>query len=221
MITDAGTGTSVGASFLATTSSSTIGLTALPTSNTALTSLASQLSGGEAVLSDWTFLSANYTSGNPVYLSLSVAGGYSHDDFDVWGYNGNAWTALATNDFAFDGSFASFTAYALNGYSYAVTGVALLPGDANGDGKVDINDLTIVLTNFGKSTGMIWSSGDFNNDGKVDINDLTIVLTNFGETAGSSLAAVPEPSCVILLGISVIGWLGHAWRRRTVQGMFP
>ena len=115
LITDAGAGTSVGASFLATTSSSTIGLTALPTSSTALSSLASQLSGGESVLSGWTFLSANYTAGNPVYLSLSIAGGYSHDDFDVWGYNGNAWTALAASDLAFDGSFANFTAYALNG----------------------------------------------------------------------------------------------------------
>ena len=99
--------------------------------------------------------------GNPVYLSLSVAGGYSHDDFDVWGYNGNAWTALAASDLAFDGSFANFTAYALNGDSYAVTGVALLPGDANGDGKVDINDLTIVLANFGKTAGMNWSTGRF------------------------------------------------------------
>ena len=35
------------------------------------------------------------------------------------------------------------------------------PGDANGDGKMDINDLTIVLTNFGTS-GRTWSQGDFN-----------------------------------------------------------
>ena len=34
------------------------------------------------------------------------------------------------------------------------------PGDANGDGKVDINDLTIVLTNYDK-TGMAWSQGEF------------------------------------------------------------
>ena len=182
LITDAGAGTSVGASFLATTSPSTIGLTALPTSSTALSSLASRLSGGESVLSGWTFLTANYTSGDPVYLSLSIGGGYSHDDFDVWGYNGNAWTALAANDLAFDGSFASFTAYALNGYSYAVTGVAILPGDANGDGKVDVNDLTIVLTNYGK-TGMSWSRGDFNNDGKVDINDLSSLLANYGQSS--------------------------------------
>ena len=28
---------------------------------------------------------------------------------------------------------------------------AASPGDANGDGKVDVNDLTIVLTNFDKT----------------------------------------------------------------------
>ena len=74
-----------------------------------------------------------------------------------------------------------------------------LPGDANLDGKVDINDLTKVLTNYNLSTGMAWGDGDFNGDGKVDINDLTIVLTSYGQSLGSSagrsgLAAVPEPS---------------------------
>ena len=44
---------------------------------------------------------------------------------------------------------------------------------------MDINDLTIVLTNYGKS-GMTWGTGDSNSDGKADINDLTIVLTNYG-----------------------------------------
>ena len=34
------------------------------------------------------------------------------------------------------------------------------PGDANLDGQVDINDLTIVLTNFGQ-TGMTWAQGEF------------------------------------------------------------
>ena len=46
---------------------------------------------------------------------------------------------------------------------------------------------------------MTWSTGDFNQDGQVDINDLTIVLAHYNQTAGSSLAAVPEPSSVALL----------------------
>ena len=61
------------------------------------------------------------------------------------------------------------------------------PGDANGDGKVDINDLTIVLSNYGR-TGMKWTQGCMDGDpaGAVDINDLTIVLSNYGKVYGSS-----------------------------------
>ena len=51
-----------------------------------------------------------------------------------------------------------------------------LAGDANGNSQVDINDLTIVLANYGQSVGMSWYSGEFTGDGPVDINDLTIVL---------------------------------------------
>ena len=54
-----------------------------------------------------------------------------------------------------------------------------IPGDANLDGKVDVNDLTIVLSNFGQTAGMDWSTGDFNGDGRVDVNDLTTVLSAF------------------------------------------
>jgi probable HAF family extracellular repeat protein len=74
------------------------------------------------------------------------------------------------------------------------------PGDANGDGRVDINDLTIVLANYGQ-TGMAWSQGCMDGDptGAVDINDLTIVLANYGTTYGTGLAAVPEPSTIALL----------------------
>ena len=66
----------------------------------------------------------------------------------------------------------------------------VLPGDANLDGKVDVNDLTIVLSNFGKTAGMSWTTGDFNGDGRVDVNDLTILLTDFGQTLGSSAATM-------------------------------
>ena len=94
--------------------------------------------------------------------------------------------------------------------------VPLLPGDANGDGRVDINDLTVVLANFGM-TGCVWSEGCMDGDptGRVDVNDLTIVLANFGEGTGSSagLAAVPEPSILVLAATAPLGLLGRALRK--------
>ena len=89
------------------------------------------------------------------------------------GAAGQAWTSGGNYYIQLDAS---------GGGVEALVSVPQLPGDANGDGKVDINDLTVVLTNFGLTAGAVWSQGDFQNDGKVDINDLTIVLTNFGQT---------------------------------------
>ena len=79
------------------------------------------------------------------------------------------------------------------------------------------NNLTIVLANYGQ-TGTTWGQGDFNGDGDVDVNDLTIVLANYAQSVGSSLAAVPEPSGVVFLGIAAASLLSHAWRRRTRPG---
>ena len=88
------------------------------------------------------------------------------------------------------------------------------------DPVVDINDLTIVLANFG-STGCVWSQGCMDGDstGTVDVNDLTIVLANFGTTYGASatgLAAAPEPSTLALLLASAACLFAVAWRRRQV-----
>ena len=86
------------------------------------------------------------------------------------------------------------------------------PGDANLDGRVDVNDLTIVLSHFGQ-TGATWAQGEFTGDGKVDVNDLTIVLSHFGQTVGASAgapAAVPEPCALALLAAGLLasaGWV--------------
>jgi probable HAF family extracellular repeat protein len=104
-----------------------------------------------------------------------------------------------------------------HGYLLApLSGSASQEGDANLDGRVDINDLTIVLTNFGRTAGMSWATGDFVGDGKVDINDLSIVLANFGwnvSTSAAGASAVPEPSGLALLGVIAGGLLGVGGRR--------
>ena len=99
----------------------------------------------------------------------------------------------------------------LVGLNLAVFALHLLSGDANGDGTVDINDLTIVLANYNQ-TGMTWSQGEFTGSGTVDINDVTIVLANYGTTSGTGMKAVPEPSCVVLLGVGAIALLAFALR---------
>ncbi len=220
-------GTSLGASFPATTSSTRIDLTATTLTGAPLSSLQGDLPVGQAVLDGWGISTTGYSAGSPAYLSFLIGAGYtpyqlataafSRDNLSVWDYNGTTWSPFQANDLTFDGTYASFSVTALSGYDYAVVGTPLQLGDANRDGRVDVNDLTIVLTNFGQSRGMSWSTGDFTGDGTVDVNDLTIVLSNFGETAGSSAAGmvpVPEPSTIALLLAFAACLLAYAWRRR-------
>jgi hypothetical protein len=74
------------------------------------------------------------------------------------------------------------------------------PGDTNGDGLVDIDDLNAVRNNFGAGDGSDLSGipGDASPfDGLVNIDDLNAVRNHFG--AGTAAAAVPEPASWLLL----------------------
>ncbi len=52
------------------------------------------------------------------------------------------------------------------------------PGDVNGDGSVNVFDLSILLSNYGKAGNS--GQGDLNNDGQVNVLDLSILLSNYG-----------------------------------------
>ena len=53
-------------------------------------------------------------------------------------------------------------------------------GDASGDGTTDLNDLSVVLFNFGLTSGATLAQGDVSGDGAIDLTDLQIVLFDFG-----------------------------------------
>jgi len=68
------------------------------------------------------------------------------------------------------------------------------PGDADNDGDVDDDDLSLLLANWGQDTDC--AHGEFSEAPPVDDDDLSLLLANW---TGSILAAVPEPASAALL----------------------
>jgi len=63
------------------------------------------------------------------------------------------------------------------GKDFVVTlGNPAIPGDVNGDGVVDLDDLNLLLSSFGLQS----SSGDLNGDGLINLDDLNILLQHLG-----------------------------------------
>jgi hypothetical protein len=56
------------------------------------------------------------------------------------------------------------------------------PGDLDGDGGVGLSDLSLLLSNYGQSSGMTPSDGDLDGDGDVDLADLSLLLSLYGST---------------------------------------
>ncbi len=53
-------------------------------------------------------------------------------------------------------------------------------GDATNDGMVNVDDLNVVLSNWGRTDDPGLAFGDLSKDGIVDVDDLNIVLSNWG-----------------------------------------
>ncbi len=55
-------------------------------------------------------------------------------------------------------------------------------GDLTGDDAIDLDDLSILLVNFGISNGATYAQGDLTGDGAVDLDDLSELLVRFGSS---------------------------------------
>ncbi len=95
----------------------------------------------------------------------------------------------------------------LTQYADQINPVTLQPGDANGDGLVNLADLQI-LGDHWQSTSATWYDADFTGDGNVNLADLQILGDNWGYGTGPDIAFdqallqvsfIPEPTALILL----------------------
>jgi hypothetical protein len=88
-------------------------------------------------------------------------------------------------------------------------------GDANLDGKINIDDYGRIDGNVGQSGSVFgWSKGDFNYDGKINIDDYGIIdgninrqgtpFTTSGAVALDGVAAVPEPASLSIIALGAM-----------------
>jgi hypothetical protein len=62
-----------------------------------------------------------------------------------------------------------------------VVNFTFLNGDANRDGRVNLNDFNVLAANFG-GTGKTLSQGDFTYDGRVNLDDFNVLAGKFGQS---------------------------------------
>ncbi len=87
--------------------------------------------------------------------------------------------SAGTND-AEPVGYLKFVGLLIDDVSFTAAGPVCNPGDADGDGDVDLDDFATLKRNFGTSEGADCSMGDFDGDGDVDLDDFALLKTNFG-----------------------------------------
>jgi hypothetical protein len=90
---------------------------------------------------------------------------------------------------------------------------ATMPGDANGDGKVDEDDAARLAANWLGLGG--WAHGDFNGDGIVNDADATLMAANWHY--GVSQASVPEPCMFGLFLAAMVSLMYVRMTRRVLR----
>jgi hypothetical protein len=134
----------------------------------------------------------NLTSPSQTTSSANLSWTASTDNVGVTGYrvyrNGSSIGTTSSTSYS-DTGLTSGVQYSYTVAAYDAAGntsapstartvtVLLMPGDANGDGHVNISDLSILSSTWLSNSDL---RADFNNDNIVNIQDLSIMATNWG-----------------------------------------
>lgn len=111
---------------------------------------------------------------DPATVGIDESGGLNSGQIYVSFLNGVSFDYLSM---PLDDNIDGLTSWANPlGYATSTSFGGTCVGDVNGDNRVDLDDLNLVLTHFGQPT----LAGDANGDGVVDLDDLNLVLTHFG-----------------------------------------
>ena len=148
-------------------------------------------------------------AGNP----LSYYGTPAFNDDEIETRDSFIFDLLVPADGTYFVAVDNFNPNDTGGYELFVTsyGTGRIPGDANGDGLVNLADFTILANNFGMDAR--FSGGDFTGDLMVNLADFTILANNFGGSADDMAivnawrATVPEPAAASLALLAGVGLL--------------
>ena len=150
--------------------------------------------GGTAP-SDWTRL-----GGDENVVSFPQAPGendYTGFTVNFGGVNAGSVVFTALSDEVGVANFGGTGNAGLAEVRFNLPGTACDPGDADRDGDVDDDDLSLLLANWGADVDC--TKGEFSGVAPVNDDDLSLLLANW---TGPLVAAVPEPTTMILISLA-------------------
>ncbi|MCC6680731.1 MAG: hypothetical protein IT445_07500 [Phycisphaeraceae bacterium] len=183
---------------------------------------------------EWQALVSGPTSPNPLFTGSNAVNVYGNDVpvepvFHAHWANGTMSTTYVggtAQEAAMDPSLTQGTRKYFTlldaagmvdiGWEIDLNPQTLHPGDANGDGLVNLSDLQILGDNW-QSTTADWAQADFTGDSVVNLADLQILGDNWGFGTSSDLSfdealsnlVVPEPAVLSMLSAASLLALRH------------